>query len=286
MHIIATQELSASQQEEVEELEQWAKEEEGLQGRLFLSNRLNTDPDIPCFFLGYEHNRLVSFLCAFFPTDEEAEFSGYTHPRFRSRGHFSALVEQALTEYASLPFKQILFTAEATSASGQAYLASRYPHIERSEYLMLLRRDEYKPQKASGTLRVVDRMNREEAARMMSLIFEGSLEKSRDRMLVMLMQEGRRVFIHYHDDRPVGVFNAQFEEPSSYKIYGVGVLKEERSHGYGTAMMRQGIDVLFLDATELTLEVESTNEHAIALYTALGFRPVMQVDYHRLPFSL
>jgi ribosomal protein S18 acetylase RimI-like enzyme len=47
-------------------------------------------------------------------------------------------------------------------------------------------------------------------------------------------------------------------------------------------MMHLALTELFKEADTLTLEVESTNEHAITLYTNLGFRPMMQMDYHRL----
>jgi ribosomal protein S18 acetylase RimI-like enzyme len=65
-------------------------------------------------------------------------------------------------------------------------------------------------------------------------------------------------------------------------IYGVGIAEQHRSHGHGTAMMHLALTELFKEADTLTLEVESTNEHAITLYTNLGFTPVMQMDYHRL----
>ena len=68
MTITATEQLSTSQQREVELLEAVVKDEEGLQSRLFLSNRLNCDNDLPCFFMGYQGHHLVSFLVAFFPT--------------------------------------------------------------------------------------------------------------------------------------------------------------------------------------------------------------------------
>lgn len=282
MRIIATEELSISQQREVEALEAVVQKEEGLQSRLFLSNRLNCDPRLPCFFLAYLKERLVSVLVAFFPTEEEVEFTGFTDPDHRNKGYFSLLVKRALAHYAAAPFTRALFCVEATSDSGQAYLARRYPDIERSEYLMTLHRQEYTPTPQAGTLVPVTRINAEEAARLMSRIFNSDLQRSRDRISLMLLEEGRRVFAYQRRGITVGVLNAQRQGPSTFMIYGVGILEEHRSNGYGKAMMSLALTTLFADADTVHLEVESTNEHALALYTALGFRPVMQMDYHRL----
>jgi len=280
--ITATEQLSTSQQREVELLEAVVKDEEGLQSRLFLSNRLNWDPDLPCFFLGYQGHLLVSVLVAFFPTAEEVEFSGFTHPEHRNRGCFSLLVKRALAQYAGLPFTRALFTVEATVASGQAYLASHYPAIERSEYLMSLEREEYTPSARPGTLTAVNRTNAEAAAQLMSKIFGSDLSRSRERVALMLLEQGRKVFIYQRRGLTIGVLNAQLGPPNTYMIYGVGIAEQHRSHGHGTAMMHLALTELFKEADTLTLEVESTNEHAITLYTNLGFRPMMQMDYHRL----
>ena len=282
MTVIACEQLSTSQQREVEALEEVVKDEEGLQSRLFLSNRLNWDPRIPCFFLGYLDRRLVSVLTAFFPTPEEVEFSGFTHPEYRGRGCFSHLIKQALAQYAALPFTRALFTAEATSASGQAYLACRYPDIARSEYLMSLDRQGHTPAIQRGTLTPVGHGNAEEAAHLMSRIFSTDLQRSRDRISLMLLEHGRKVFIYRRRGLAIGVLNAQAEPPMTYMIYGVGIAEQHRGQGHGKAMMHLALTELFKEADTLTLEVESTNEHAISLYAGLGFRPVMQIDYHRL----
>ncbi len=282
MRIIATEELSISQQREVEALEAVVRKEEGLQSRLFLSNRLNCDPRLPCFFLAYLSSHLVSALVAFFPTEEEVEFTGFTDPDHRNKGYFSLLVRRALAHYATAPFTRALFCVEATSDSGQAYLARRYPDIERSEYLMALHRQEYTPTPQAGTLVPVTRINAEEAARLMSRIFNSDLQRSRDRISLMLLEEGRKVYTYHRRGLPLGVLNAQRQGPSTYMIYGVGILEEHRSSGHGKAMMNLALAALFEEAETLNLEVESTNEAAITLYTNLGFLPVMQMDYHRL----
>ena len=276
MRIIATEELSISQQREVEALEAVVRKEEGLQSRLFLSNRLNCDPRLPCFFLAY----LSSTWSA--PSSPSPPKGGGIHRLHRLRpsqqGLLLLLVIREPAHYATAPFTG--YQSKRPDWGRRTRHAAS--DIERSEYLMALGRDDYKPTPQNGTLVPITRINAEDAAYLMSRIFESDLQRSRDRISLMLLEEGRRVFAYQRRGITVGVLNAQRQGPSTFMIYGVGILEEHRSNGYGKAMMSLALTTLFADADTVHLEVESTNEHALALYTALGFRPVMQMDYHRL----
>ncbi len=96
-----------------------------------------------------------------------------------------------------------------------------------------------------------------------------------DNLVPWLLHHGLRIVF-------IGVLNAQLGPPNTYMIYGVGIAEQHRGQGHGKVMMRLALTELFKEADTLTLEVESTNEHAITLYANLGFKPVMQMDYHRL----
>jgi hypothetical protein len=54
---------------------------------------MNVEPEKPCFSLGYEAAQLVSVLTAFFPTKEEVEFTGFTHPGKRERGYMTNVIK-------------------------------------------------------------------------------------------------------------------------------------------------------------------------------------------------
>jgi ribosomal protein S18 acetylase RimI-like enzyme len=281
MNIIATHTLSVPQFVDVERLEAAARRHEALQSRLFLSNRLNIETELPCFFLGYKRGRLVSVLCAFFPTAEEVEFSGYTHPDHRQKGYFTALVRHALTRYKPLNFTRALFPIESTSSSGAQYVAHRYPVIDHSEYVMSLQRTEWTaPVPEKGILERVNHYTGTAAAQVMATVFGGGIDRARERVVMMLDQSGRAVYLYRLHTLAVGVLNTQSEGRGMVKIYGVGILPQYRRHGHGKAMMALALSNLFTEAHTVTLEVDSTNADAIALYTGLGFIPTMQIDFH------
>lgn len=283
MRIIATEELSIQRQQEVEALQEIVHSREGLQRRLFLTNRLNVEQKLPCFFLAYQAQQLVGFLLAFFPTPEEVEISGYTHPDYRNQGIFSRLLRRTLTEYASLPFSQVLLLVEERSESGKAFLASRAPHRVRSEFVLSLTKEQFIPADApKGELLQVQHHSRESAARLMSEIFDNSLSEALERISLMLLEgQERQIFIYRYRNQSIGVLNAQRNEDRSFSLYGVGVLPAFRGRGHATAMLQLALTELFCKTEEIRLEVESTNEAAIDLYERVGFTPAFSLHFHR-----
>src|SRR5690606_23875663 len=88
MNIIATSTLTTGQEEQIKALQERAFHLEQLGNEVYLSSEMNIDKEKPCFFMLYESDELVSFLCAFFPSPGEVEFNGFTHPSHRKKGYF------------------------------------------------------------------------------------------------------------------------------------------------------------------------------------------------------
>jgi ribosomal protein S18 acetylase RimI-like enzyme len=66
-------------------------------------------------------------------------------------------------------------------------------------------------------------------------------------------------------------------------VYGFVVEAARRGQGIGRDVLRRVCRQLRADGAErVALEVEVDNEHALGLYTSLGFRPVTTEDYYRL----
>ncbi len=280
MHITETNALTIHQKEQIIALESLAFSYEGLENHVFLSSDMNSDKEKPCFFLCYEDQKLVSFLGAFFPTIDEVEFNGFTHPQHRRQGYFSVLVKQALEIYAKGPFTRALFQRELQSKTGQDYLQKRYPEIERTEYLMQLRREQYRDTDAQGILELVNEDNFEQATQLTSLAFDESLQNSVDILRYYLSQADRKTFLYFFDNKAIGILNVHRID-DSFMIHGVAIAKEQRNQGKGYAMLSLALSELFKEACCITLEVDSENPSALALYKRLGFCVKSQVDYHR-----
>ncbi len=281
MQIVQNHTLTNEQTKEIEQLQTVAYLPEGLENRVFLSSEMNVYKDLDCFFLGYEENRLISFLCIFFPSRSEVEFNGFTHPDHRNQGCFTALVERALSLCRLHPFKQALFQRELNSQSGLSYLSKRYPELDRSEYVMTLDTQDWKNKEHIGSLERVTLQNREESIEVMSDAFEEEKDESSHVLAYLLSQADRKTFLYRFDNKAVGVLNAALED-GAWVLHGVGVLHAFRNQGHGRNMLCLAIETLFNDAQTIQLEVDSQNPPALALYKKLGFQTSSQVDYHRL----
>jgi ribosomal protein S18 acetylase RimI-like enzyme len=57
-----------------------------------------------------------------------------------------------------------------------------------------------------------------------------------------------------------------------------------RGRGIGRAALRQACEQLRAEgAPRIGLEVDVENDHALGLYTSVGFKPVITEDYFALP---
>ena len=285
MEIIQTNILSAQQIQSIKSLQKLCFELEWLENEPFLSNELNTDLDLPCFFLCFEDHRLVGFLSAFFPTRDEVEINGFVHPEYRNRGIFSSLATEARKTYEKFPFHQMLFQVELSSESGKAYVRNRFPHIHTSEYRLRLSKNRWQDTRpltpAIGTLveatgeyrtpfiKTATKLLREE---------EGFVQR-------MLGNPERKGYLYLYKDNPIGVLQQCREGENLTMLYGVAIDEKYRGKGHGKAMLTLALDSFFMEGDLLSLEVDSHNPTAYGLYKALGFEIDFQVDYHSLILS-
>lgn len=282
MNIIATSTLTTGQEEQIKALQERAFHLEQLGNEVYLSSEMNIDKEKPCFFMLYESDELVSFLCAFFPSPGEVEFNGFTHPSHRKKGYFTTLVQEALKQYQHMPFKQALFQCEINSKCGKAYLRKRYPTLDRSEYVMALERRNWKSRPEKGKLIRLTKVNRLLADPIVCETFEEEYSAATKDLDILLSDSERDVFVYEVDNQIVGMLNVHHENEERVMLHGVAIHPDTRGKGYGRAMMCLTLDEVFRSVETLLLEVDSENPPALALYRNLGFQVCSQVDYHRL----
>ncbi|MBI9095793.1 MAG: GNAT family N-acetyltransferase [Sphaerochaeta sp.] len=285
MEIIQTNRLSAQQIQSIRSLQKLCFGLEGLENEPFLSNELNTDLDLACFYVCFEDHGLVGFLSAFFPTGDEVEINGFVHPELRNRGIFSSLAAAARKTYERHPFHQMLFQVEPSSESGKAYVRSRFPHIHTSEYRLRLSKSRWQEKRplttTIGTLVEADGEYR-------TLFIQTATNLLREEagfVQRMLGNPERKGYLYLYKDKPTGVLQKCKEGENLTMIYGVAIDEKYRGQGHGKAMFTLALDSFFMSCDSLSLEVDSHNPRAYGLYKALGFEIDFQVDYHSLILS-
>ncbi len=285
MEIIQTNTLDAQQITSIKKLQTLCFQLEGLENEPFLSNEMNTDQNIPCFFLCFEDRRLVGFLAAFFPTGDEVEINGFVHPDFRNKGIFSSLTAEARKTYEKLSFHQMLFQVESSSESGKAIEGIRNLPIDRSEYRLRLSKSHWQDKRPItpiiGTFIEADG----EYLEMFLQTATSLLREEAGFVQRMLNNPERKGYLYLHKNNPIGVLQKCRENENLTMLYGVAIDEKYRGQGHGKAMLILALDYFFDSCEYLSLEVDSQNPKAFGLYRSLGFEIEFQVDYHSLILS-
>lgn len=287
-HIEKSNRLSEQRKAEIRELERRVLEEESLQNTAFLDNELNFDREAPCFYLGYEGDRLVSFLTVFFPDQEDGEITAFTHPAYRRRGYFSALLREAAGDLKKLGVGRAVLCLEAESESGGAVLKRLpEPFFLRSEYRMLQESTEVPPLREGLRVLPLSRQNRDEyyAISVPADLPGGeegadaSEEEGADFVEAVLASRTRRGYLLYDGETPVGVFDLE-TEPDRLFLYGVAVAREYRRKGYGREIVRCALREGANLGKPVVLDVDRDNVPALHLYRSCGFETLFRMDYY------
>lgn len=282
MRIIKTNHLEAPQKEAVRALEREAFQEDGLENTVFLENELNVDRAVPCFYLGYEGDRLAAFLTVFFPSREDGEINAFTHPELRRQGRFTALYREAAAEMRAAGIGQAVFAVEPKSVSGTAALA-QYPgaRLLRSEYRMARRGKDTPPLREGLHVLPLTPETREEYLSISQKAYEDEGPEIVDSVI---RSETRKGYLLCGGTGPVGVFGLENDGGRVF-LYGVAVAEEERNRGLGREIVYCALREGERRGVPVVLDVDSENPPALHLYRACGFETVFQVDYYAHPWD-
>jgi len=281
MKIKKVNELNETQIKEINELENVCFALENLQNHAFLSNEINFDRKFPCFYLGYEEEKLISFLTTFVPSKMEAEILAVTHPDFREQGRFHTLLEAAHEELRNASIPNILFVVESNSKSGTNVLTHMgMPEIDHSEYRMeykVLEEKREKCEELTLSFEVVTEKNKHLMNQILKEAFD-DIEDS-DNFIDSVVHSDHRIgFLALEESKVVGSFSLNEEDGDCF-LYGVGVLPTYQGRGFGKQLVYKALMEGAKRSDTLVLDVDSENPVAFSLYQSTGFIITFQVDY-------
>lgn len=280
MPILNVFKLSQEQLLEVKALETLCKQKEKLQGSVFLSNELNYDENLPCFFLLYQDGKLISFLSLFLPFNSEAEVSAYTHPEYRQLGCFNSLLEEACKVLMEFSIPSLLFVVEPEGKAALKALETLDVTLLHSEYLLSLKKTIEKPLKAlSNTLVAASLDDLETLSELHSKAFHSDLSSSFTFLNKAMNTPNILSFKYLEEDTIIGLCHATIEE-TFVSIFGVCISPAFQNKLHGKAMMLHLLDKLKAYEKDITIEVNSRNKRAFHLYERLGFVITVQFDYY------
>lgn len=281
--LVKRRQLSEAELAEVEELARAVDAYEDLHLLLSVEQMRERAENAANDFLYYEDDRLVGALALSEYGHEKREGSPLVHPDYRRRGIGSALLAAVREEGKRRGIERLALVCERFSRSGIAFLQAVGAQYDFSEHHMALaafqERDNFSEQLqlVRATPADVDVI-----AHITALSFGDAEERIKPHIAQDLLAPNRQYYIAKLGKQVVGSFNL-FITSESVGIYAFGVPPHFRRRGFGRQMLEQIIKQLQAESGKrITLEVETTNTNAIALYESTGFRPVTTYGYYDL----
>lgn len=269
---------------EIRNVEEVCKKYDKIKNDIYLDYSINFNDEMKSLFLLYEHNKLISLISMFVPTQKEAEISAYTLPEYRQKGYFKKLLSRAEAEMQKYNIPDILFVCESQSQSAKKTIEKLEAKYDFSEYL--LKYNNLNIANNNFTINYVNlfkaNLNDTEILVNMSReIFHDSYEEAESFVTKILNSDARSQFIAAVNNKPVGMCGVSYEKDEA-SIFGLGILPEYQGKGYGKQMLILLLDNIAGENVEnIFIEVDSTNVRAFNLYKNCGFEIEVAIEYYR-----
>jgi ribosomal protein S18 acetylase RimI-like enzyme len=272
--------LSANELRAVAELEARTVQVDG--GRLklewgVLNTRSGRDVED---LLWWEGSRLLGFLGLYAFGPPTVELAGMVDPVARRRGIATALLDAALPLCRDRGYRQALLVTSRASSAGRGFALSRGGVLEHSEHaLVLIDAPADGPTDPSISLRTATQADATEISALLTAAFG----RPPSQTLELQATDTVRTLIVEIAGSVVGTLRLTREKDDTAGIYGFAVDPARQGRGIGRDVLRRVCRDLWDEGFhQIGLEVAIENDHALGLYTSLGFAQVTTEDYYAL----
>lgn len=245
-------------------------------------------------FLYFDGPRLIGYggICGYGAPGLPPEITGMVHPDYRRRGIFTLLYQLTAAECRRRNARSALLLCDRKSEAGQRFVKTVGAVFHHAEVEMFLRRDcpaSGETRQGGIRLRKATNADAPEIARQNALYFDTAAREetatgtaAEEEILLPEDEEkrGMTIYLAVKDGRVVGKVHLQ-RSAAIGAIYGLGILPEYRSRGYGRAVLREAVGKLKEEnAPAILLQVDAKNEKALRLYQSCGFEESSVMEYY------
>jgi ribosomal protein S18 acetylase RimI-like enzyme len=235
----------------------------------------------PAAWLARAGGALVGYLSL--DGDEAvAEMCGMVHPAWRRQRLGMRLFDTARGAFVTADGRQIFAICEDASASGRGFLRMLAGQRAFSEYRMTLRQAPPSPLASSSAL-TVERARLEDF-RPLAAALGRAFDNTEERLLGDLTGASalatEQVYVARLGSAIIGGFRLSVM-PDAIGIYAFGVDRAYQRQGWGRQMLAAACALAREQgAPRVSLEVETENKAAIALYQSSGFETITTYGYY------
>jgi ribosomal protein S18 acetylase RimI-like enzyme len=232
-------------------------------------------------FMYYEKDMLIGYIgiCCF--GGDALEINGMVHPNYRRMGIFNRLFSLVKDEWDKRQAEKVLLLSDHNSNSGLEFIKAAGANYAYSEYEMFLKNDAEKKLYANNViLRKATNADAREIAWQNSIYFNEEFKEEQIFMPEEEEESGTTIYMAEVDGKIIGKVHLSIEGDIG-GIYGVGVLPEYRTKGYGREIITTAVEKLKEKGLkDIMLQVEAKNSNALNLYKSCGFEETSTMDYY------
>ena len=230
--------------------------------------------------LWWEGDRLVGFL-GFYGFGSSLELAGMVAPDARRRGIGAALLDTAVLLGRARGFREALLIVPRPSVAGKRLALRRGAVLDHSEHALVLSGDPTSgPHEPALCLRPATAADLPFVSRLLEMAFG---EPAPDDLAGLLDSQREQRAVIEVNGSVVGTLRVT-QDRDNAGIYGFVVDPRWRGRGIGRDALSRACEQLRTHgARRIGLEVAVDNDRALALYTSVGFAPVITEDYFALP---
>ncbi len=244
-------------------------------------------------FMYFDGEQLIGYIGICYFGGAAMEINGMVHPDYRRQGIFSKLLKLAISECKGRNAGSILALCDNKSVSGLRFLDRVGAVYQSSEFEMYLNQEAYEniQKQTHGIIfRKATNEDVREIARQDHIYFGDDLDEKNEadaeNGIILPEDEEKRgniVYLMQVEDNVIGKVKLELINGITGGIYGLGVLPEYRSKGYGRAILLKSIEKLKeAKAAEIMLQVATENSKALNLYQSCGFQETSRMDYFEI----
>ncbi len=229
-----------------------------------------------------EDGRLLGFLGLYAFGGPTVEIAGMVDPAARRRGIATKLLDAAVPICRERRYRRALLVTPRGSAAGREFARSRAARLEHSEHALVLQGAPTEgPTDARLRLRTATPADASEVSRLLAAAFGEPPTDLADR----LAENSERTIVVELDRLVVGTVRVT-RDGDTGSVYGFAVDPVLQGRGIGRDVLRRVCrELRDQGVRQIGLEVAVENEHALGLYTSLGFVQTTTEDYYEFPVS-
>lgn len=242
--------------------------------RHLLSQRRST----PCNILYYHGDQLIGFLSIFFFYLDACEIIVMVSPAHRKKGVATRMLKHADSILKSHPVKTLIFPSP--SGLNDTWLTKKGFYYQISEFEMQrIEQDPISLGHCSLTIRDATVNDIPTLCDMDSACFPKQSPFPSLRFQELLQDPHYKVLIAIKEGIPIG--KAHMAERQDKIIFtDIAVLPDYQGRGYGSYLLGYCINLCLASQHQtMSLNVETTNQQALALYFRQGFKVTNAYDY-------